>query len=177
MLKFTNSKQQELFDELLIAHYNSVFRNNASSQAVELASIASGNLVSAVQAALATLGGLHAPLDRSIQFLSQPDPITVADMHLTRGGRIPGWGNSFVDGKDPIWEKVEFLLCELYPDLMDKVAGVTRIFHEKGKSIYPNPSTYTAASVLVLGIKPELAAGVFIMGRLPGWMELAGKVL
>jgi|GEM_PF-1772651 len=166
-------KEMALFCAVQDAHYQSTFRDNLSTTAVKLAAYGSGDYTKALAAALSTLGGVHAPLVQTHQFLSCDDPPMAARHALDNGVRIPGWGSSFSKGApDPLWEKVAALLKEHWLPMYEKIDMVTAVLRMAGKDIHPNPSAYTAATAIILGMRADLAPYLFVAGRLQGWSEV-----
>lgn len=155
------------------AHRGSARRANVSSNALVCAAAAGVPFTSALVAALATLGGLHGPLTATQLLLEADEPEDLAREMLARGQKVPGWGNSFVKGHgDPAWEPVRELLSEGWGELTDKMDRVTAVLHGEKKYIFPNPSAYTAACAIVLGIRAEACAYLFVRGRLAAWADL-----
>lgn len=167
-------EEQRLLDSLYEAHFQSCFRENASSVAVAVTANASEDLPKAIVAAIMTMGGKHAPLEDTVRFLSLVSPADHAAVLLKRGEKIPGWGGTFQDGAiDPIWVQVEHLLKQFVPMMYFKLQSVTAVLKGHGKLLAPNPSAYTASVAISLGMPPKLAPYLFINGRLNGWAELA----
>jgi citrate synthase len=167
--------ESELFKQLLLTHHKSCFRDNASSMAVVLAADASGSLSKAIAAGIATMGGKHAPVEETTWFLSLENPAREVDSILKRGGKVPGWGGTYQKGKpDPLWDQVDTLIKTDSPVLYSKLLAVTNQFIiQHNKSLYPNPSAYTACVAIALGMPPKLTPYLFISGRITGWAELA----
>lgn len=165
--------EKTLLQVVLHAHYRSAFRDNLSSSAVKMATLGSGDYTKAIAAALSTLGGAHAPLVQTYQFLTSSDVASATRNGLAAKRRIPGWGNSFHKGEpDPVWTQVEVCLRLHWPDLAKKLDDVTGVLHAAGKNLFPNPSAFTVLAAIALGIPPHLAPYLFVMGRLQGWSEL-----
>lgn len=165
--------EKALLRAVLDAHYHSTFRDNLSTVAVKLSACGSGDYTKALAAALSTLGGVHAPLVQTHQFLSCEDPPMAARRLLDAGLKVPGWGSSFVKGeKDEKWLPVEKLLAEHWWPLYEKIDMVTAVLRMSGKDLHPNPSAYTAATAIILGMKADLAPYLFVAGRLQGWSEV-----
>ena len=157
------------------AHDISARRQNMSTVAMVNAAIGSGSYANGIAAACLSVGGVHAPLAESMALLSLDDPVAKVKQLLAAGSRVPGWGNSFIKGKpDPDWLEVDRMLAADWPDLYSKIADVTKFLHKNGKQVFPNPSTYTAAVALLVGMQPKLAAYLFIAGRLRAWTEIIG---
>jgi citrate synthase len=170
--------RQSLLRACLAAHRASAERPNISSETLRRAFAGSGSYTSALAAALSTLGGLHAPLAATVSFLAAAEPWKQVKGALEAGQRIPGWGSSFAKGgKDPLWLEVDGILAAEFPELTAKIEAVTMALHQAGKRIYPNPSCYTAATALALGMHPALAPWIFVAGRLDAWTGIIAKEL
>lgn len=163
-------QEQRLSDALMSAHFKSGFRSNISSNAVVNAAQGSGNFVSSIISALGTLGGSHAPLVETYDFILNPSADDVM-FRLESGGRVPGWGNSFHKGHpDQLWTEVDELLKE-FP-IYEHIQLITEALHRNSKNVYPNPSCYTAACAIVFEIPREAASFLFVQGRLTAWVNL-----
>lgn len=126
--------------------------------------------MSAMIAASLSIGGAHAPIRLTLDFLTSEDPEGAARRMLGHGIRVPGWGNSFEkNGVDPIWKPVDEVFRQLYPRLGEQLDRITAVLHEAGKMIYPNPSAYTAITAIVLDVPPAVAPYIFIVGRFNEW--------
>jgi citrate synthase len=170
--------EQQLIDALLRAHHESCFRNNPSTVTVTNAAAGSGCLSKAIAAGILCIGSKHAPLSQTVEFLDQPYPDTVVPIILGRGEKVPGWGGTFQKGKiDPIWDELDNLLRKLRPELSQKLDLVTAEFASLGKNLYPNPSAYTACVAITIGLPAQLAAYLFIAGRLSAWTQIAANYL
>jgi hypothetical protein len=51
------------------------------------------------------------------------------------------------------------------------------VLHQSGKHLNPNPSAYTAAVAIVVGLPAPLTPYLFIAARLDSWCNLAGRIL
>lgn len=152
-------EETKLFGLVLRAHAASALRNNVSTVALKHAAAGSGRIETALIAALASVGGVHAPIAATTAFLSNEpfELVQFADQVVTSGGRVPGWGNSFFKGKpDPDWQEVGRYLFA-WPDMDKKIQAVTELLHSHDKKIFPNAGCYTAATAIVLGMPPKLA--------------------
>lgn len=168
--------ERELIDAMFIAHHKSCFRDNASSYVVLTTASASGQIDKAIAAGMLTIGGFHGPLRESAHFLSLDDPAHKVSEALSNNLKIPGWGSSFFKGEpDPLWTGVDKML-ELHP-VGSKIYDVTARLHQLGKNLYPNPSAYTAAVGLTIGLPIVMTPYLFIAARLSAWTQLAGKVV
>lgn len=165
--------EQMLLNALLAAHDQAARRENASSVTLRVAFAGSGSYTSALAAALNALGGPHAPLVETYELLASEAPVMAATDILMRGGRVPGWGNSFIKRvPDPLFAEVADLLKEHWPEVNITLSGITDCLWRCEKLIFPNPSAWTAAAALVLGLPAELAPFLFVAGRLSAWTEL-----
>lgn len=159
------------------AHNASCDRPNVSSTAVVNAAVGSGDYTKAMATAILSIGGLHAPLAETINLLKMDDPAAGVRKCLENGWRVPGWGNSFEKGHpDPLWADFEKLL---FADAgwNIKFNAITKTLHDAGKDIYPNPSAYTAACAISIGLPDNLAPYLFIAGRLSAWTAMVGNCL
>jgi citrate synthase len=167
-------EEELLLDVLFDAHHRSSYRQNPSTVAVINAANGSGCLSNAISAGLNSLGVRHGPIVATTNFLSLPDPAASIPVLLNVGAKVPGWGGTFQkDAPDPVWHEIHDLLVT-YP-ISHKIAKVTEALHARGKTVYPNPSAYTAAVAIVLGIPPPIAPYLFIAARLSAWSVLAAR--
>jgi citrate synthase len=166
-------KPEQLLEAVLQAHRCSAHRENASSVVLRQVFSLTLDFGKALTAALATLGGVHAPLLQTFHFLSdsKEDVEARAKEMITHGLLVPGWGNSFYRGRrDPLWVEVDDLLHAQCPELGAKLDAVTALLQHK--QVYPNPSAYTVCCAMTLGLPAHQAICLFIEGRLPGWEEI-----
>lgn len=166
----TTEIKSRLFDAVFEAHHQSVFRDNPSTVAFRLAYQATGSFTNALSAALATLGGLHAPLAQTYDLLSNKSPADAAYRIVKSGGKVPGWGTSFKD--DAIWQPVAEIFREDFPESWYVLQQVTDVLHGFGKNVEPNPSAFTAMTVIAFGLPKEMAAWLFVSARLDAWAAL-----
>lgn len=159
--------EQMLVALLYTAHQKSTFRNNISTNVAINSAVGSGGYCNGIAAAILTLGGVHAPLLQGIEFLNG---IVETPLKSLPGGKVPGWGNSFIKGeKDPDWLEVDAKIKELHPQLYSRIEGVTNMLHKAGKEIYPNPGCYTAATAIILRMPAPIAPFLFVSARLEPW--------
>jgi citrate synthase len=169
-----------LVDELEIAHRRSAMRSNASTVALKNAAGGSGCLEMALAAALLTLGGRHAPIPKIYRLLDQPVSklLETVEERLCNKEKIEGWGNSFFKFQpDPDWVKVHQAIVENFPEMAQKLNGVTELLDAYKKKIHPNAGAYTAATAIILGIPAEISSYLLISARLPVWADLAQKAM
>lgn len=160
------------------AHHLSAFRQNVSTQVVQLVAAGSNDYTKAISAAISSVGGRHAPLSATMNLLQSVNPDAMVKRLLKDGLLVPGWGSSFNKGEaDPLWADVDSILSLNYFDLYQTIQTITRALHSAGKNIQPNPSTYTSACALALGIPAKVAPFIFITGRLSAWSEIAASQL
>jgi citrate synthase len=168
--------ESKLLQLTLEAHAASAFRGNASSGALCGVAGLHGTYTQALTAALSTLGGTHAPIAETYALLTAGD--TEAEARLLRKERLPGWGNSFHKGEpDPLWVEVANQLRLVNAALADRLDVITELLVAVGKKVLPNPSAYTAAVAITLGIPAHLAPWLFVQGRLLSWSQLFNHVV
>lgn len=168
--------EQKLLVAVLLAHAKSAYRENPSTQVVLATAKSSGDYLKAVAAGILTLGGQHAPIEESYDLLNADSPRTQAAALLAQGNRVPGFGSSFhKEGVDPLWLDVEKALAEANPKLSAEIAAITEGLTVK--RLWPNPSSFTAAAAITLGLPKKTAQALVLMGRLESWSQLAGGVL
>jgi len=166
----TNSNHARLFAAVKLAHAQSVFRQNPSSVAFQVAWLGSGDLGKSLTAALATLGGKHAPLAETYELLASRNPIVAVRELLFANRKVPGWGTSFKD--DEFWRPVAKLLETDFPERHAALREITAELHKHNILIEPNPSAYTASAGMALGLPKHLTAWLFVAGRLDAWCSL-----
>lgn len=169
-----NDVEQRLLAVLFQAHHLSCFRPNVSSITVANAAAGSNDVGKAIAAAILTLGGKHAPLEQTYLFLSRSEPDKSVSAIVKENGKVPGWGGTFQkDDPDPIWQDMDAVLRESYPSITEKIDKVTGELSRLGKKVGPNPSAYTAAAAIVLGLPAKLAVYLFLAARLEPWASIA----
>jgi citrate synthase len=164
-----DEKQQALLTAVLEAHAASATRNSISTNVCLNVGFGSGDYCKAMAAAILSIGDAHAPLDKVMEYLSKARSLRPTG--LQTDSIIPGWGNSFVKGHDPVWNEVRGLLSSGWPDLWQLIESTTEALHARGKPVFPNPACYTAACAIILNIPKEVAAWIFIEGRLRAWTD------
>lgn len=168
-----NEREFVLLNAVIAAHEASVERQNISSVTIANAARGSGDYVQTLCAALLTTGGPHAPIVSSYDLLDSTTPLDTAGATLARGDKLPGWGNSFHKGTgDPVWSEVNRLLDEHAPHVGEIIDSLTSYLHGQGKPVFPNPSCYTAAAAIALGIPRAASPFLLVIGRLNGWSKL-----
>lgn len=162
--------ENALLTALWDAHQAVAMRGNASGSAFTMAYQGSGDYTKALAAALATLGGRHGPIRETHQFLTIALAAVKLEWAPWVGVKIPGWGNSLVKGQnDPDFLRVRDHLENLNQKLVERIDAITGALHARGKRIYPNPSCWTAATAITVGLPAELSPYLFIAARLPVW--------
>lgn len=171
--------EAELLETLFRAHEKSAFRDNVSSVVVANAASGSGDIGKAIAAGILTLGKRHAPLKQTVELLNSSSPANeIVGWMLKAGMKIPGWGGSFQKGNhDPIWEEMRGLIADTHPDMARKLSEITDALACHGYTLYPNPSAYTAAAAIILGIPAQGAIFLFIAARLAPWTQIAFRNL
>lgn len=167
----------DLIEALFDGHFEIATGINPSFVALWNAFETHGDYFAALAAALASIGGKHAPIAEIAEFLenSAGAPVLAS---AESNARIPGWGNSFEKGA-PVkcMQPVDRLLVHVAPRLHQTIVSVTEALHGRGKRIYPNPGCYTAAVALALRCPPALAPFLFVQARLRPWTEALAAML
>lgn len=164
-----SEKQMELIGVILDAHRKSVFRDNISTVVLKATFEGSWSFQQAIASAILTFGGTHGPVESTMDIIGSPRPDFMAKMQLDMGNKVSGWGTSF---QDDIWEDVGIMIRNNWPAMINAVDMVTKVLHDAGKIVYPNPSCWTACSNIIVGIPRHLALLPVIQGRVTGWAEV-----
>ena len=121
--------------------------------------------------AIASLGGLHGPVEQAMKLLSDPGAIRTAEVLLQDGSKVPGWGSSFVkEDKDPVFDTLDRMLYDTGRNLWYLIVDITD--HLCSKDIYPNAACYTAACCILNEIPPCVAVKTLIKGRIDSWSDI-----
>jgi citrate synthase len=170
-----NESETILLEKTLDAHRAATFRQNLSSEVVKAAFAGNGHdFTKAAAAGLCTLGGLHAPIVQTYEFLDNitTNPAIAMDCYIAHN-KIPGWGSSFVKGKpDPVVDNVVIYIATGWKYIADRIDYVTNCLHQSGKNVFPNMACITAATAIILGIPKELSPVLLLQGRVMAWAEL-----
>jgi citrate synthase len=168
--------ETELINALFLAHHQSCYRDNISSDTLINAMVGSGDFSKAIAAAILTTGAVHAPIEDTYWFLLQAHPEKDVKKRLEADKKIPGWGGTFQKNEpDPIWHDVDQLIRRRHPDIGKILTDVTEALAENEKRIFPNPSAYTACVALALDVPPKVVTYLFIAARLSAWGHLVLK--
>lgn len=159
--------ERRLLEELYAAHHKSATRQNPSSVALQVAYQGSGSFTKGVVAALSSIGGPHGPIEATYDFLERGN----VRRWLELGLKIPGWGSSF-PLPDPDWEIFESCLANRFRNINTRIMDITTDLLEAGKVVLPNPSCFTAATAIAIGLPKHLSPILFIYGRLSAWGKL-----
>lgn len=160
---------------VLRAHAAAALDNRPVSSTVFAdAAKGSGDFGKACIAALATLGGEHAPITAARRFLYNPRR-TVYEM-LESGERVPGWGNAFYRYRpDPAWDAVALRLKVQHPQHHIRIDTISKELLACGKHLFPNAAAYTAVVAHIIDLPLGAEAALLLLGRVPAWVELWGR--
>jgi hypothetical protein len=164
-----SEKQTELMAAILEAHRKSVFRDNISTVVLKATFDGSWSFQQSIASAILTFGGTHGPVESTMDIIRSPRPDFMAKMQLEMGNKVAGWGTSF---QDDIWDDVGTMIVTNWPAMKDAIESVTKLLHDSGKIVHPNPSCWTAAFNIIVEIPRHLALWPVVQGRLPGWAEV-----
>jgi citrate synthase len=96
----------------------------------------------------------------------------VVQVMIRRGQMIAGFGNSFYKTSiDPAFNDVMAILQVSFPKVMARINELSGWLIEAGKPLYPNAALITAAVCSELGIRGGTETSLFILWRLPVWVN------
>ena len=61
--------------------------------------------------------------------------------------------------------------------MAETISSITAALFANGKTIYPNPATYTAATAIIIGMSEKIAPSLVLFGRLEAWTEILNDEL
>jgi citrate synthase len=167
-----NGEQKRLLDALCWAHQEAAKANrNVSTITMMNAMMGSGRIENGIAAAVLTLGHIHAPI-LAARGLYENGQKEVVQLMIRRGQRIAGFGNSFYKTSiDPAFNDVMAILQVSFPKVMARINELSGWLIEAGKPLYPNAALITAAVCSELGIRGGTETSLFILWRLPVWVN------
>jgi citrate synthase len=144
-----------------------------------VAASARADVVSCVSAALGPMAGpLHGTASRRVRALlddvAERGAARAVSAHLTRSGRLPGFGHAVYTDVDPRARELLDLLREVRTArrtlrLVDDV-GAEALGRGAG---HPNVDVALAALGHATGMVPDLAEPIFVVARTAGWIAHA----
>jgi citrate synthase len=167
-----NGEQKRLLDALCWAHQEAAKANrNVSTVTMMNAMMGSGRIENGIAAAILTLGHIHAPLLQA-RGLYENGEREVVQLMINRGQKIAGFGNSFYKTSiDPAFNNVMELIGISFPRIMERLNELSGWMAEAGKPLYPNAALITAAVCSELKIRGGTETSLFILWRLPVWVD------
>jgi citrate synthase len=177
---------KQIMDLVYDAHYKASQRENASSQAVIQAWYMNGNnLKESLVAGLMNLGGIHAPIKNTYEWLQKVYKYNVFDEqeskmfsvkcntiiyeHIAKKKKLPGLGSSVVKGQpDPLLND----LCDALSKYNHIWGFMRGSYVVQEKDLWPNLSYYTAIACLDQNYNIDFCEEVMIRARVSGWCEL-----
>ena len=168
-----NAEQSRLLQAVIDAHQKAAQVNkNVSSITFLQAAAGSGRLEAAMAAAILTIGHLHAPLTGA-RWLYEKATREAILMMVQQGTKVPGFGNSFHKDKvDPVWDDVLTILRFSFPKVDARLNELVGWMLEAGKPLYPNAALFTAAVCSELKIRGGTETSLFVLWRLPMWVDM-----
>jgi len=162
--------ESDLKNELIKTHSKLAQRNNASSNTIINSAQLGKDFFTAVASALLTLGETHGPLTQTANLFSHPNPVNYVLNLLDNNLLIPGWGSSFVKGKeDPAFDTIKNILQEKHEDVYKIIGDITAALHLEEKKLFPNAACYTIATMFALDLDPRMSFKLFITSRIDWW--------
>lgn len=156
------SENPALMELLIRAHQEAAESNsNASSQLCQIASAGSGDFSKGMIAAIASIGGMHAPLYQARMVYRHATKEWIANQKI-----VPGFGNSFYKGSiDPSFVNLDAVLRVTYPEVSARIDEL----HGWVKKVYPNAALYTAAVCELCKVPDGIESVLFVISRAPVW--------
>lgn len=153
---------EELLECLIDAHQRAARSNtNASSQLAMIASNGSGDFSKGVMAAVASIGGAHAPLQQARMVYRHATKEWIEAQRI-----VPGFGNSFYkDSIDPSFKELDSKLRKDHPEAAARIDEL----HGYVKKVHPNAALYTAAVCEICMVPDGIESSLFIISRVPIW--------
>lgn len=172
----TTIERQEVWNLLREAHRVGARRQCASTISLLNSYQATQDSTKAITAAIACLGGKHAPIPEIMAFwhnvFHSGNPEMVLAQSLRHDPMVPGFGNSFVKGWDE--EQLGELRRVMCVVMKNEMAMLRRLEHhvKEYKPIWPNLGMFTAIVFTERGIPLRHAMGYTVLLRIEAWMEL-----
>lgn len=168
--------------ELKKAHSESVFRDNPSTVACDLAMKSGASIPACFASAILTLSpgdAGHGTVPAAAGLLKDAARRDVKGaLAVFFGSKIPGFGNSFAPKgeQDPIWEPLEDRLRhDRSPNYLVAQQLETRLL-ETCRDLKMNPAMFTAIVGLDMGLKTDYElVGLFIECRVAAWAKLMAE--
>jgi citrate synthase len=151
--------------------------NNASSAAMLNATFGSGRIENGIASAVLSIGGKHGPLEAARGTYEWATPSNIRSQ-IELNQMIPGFGNSFFkDRIDPAWQPVHDFILLSFPKMAERIGDLTRWVRTPTKrDLCPNAALYTAATCSECHFRRGTESLLFILARLPVWVDLATQV-
>jgi len=167
-----NGEQKRLLDALCWAHQEAAKVNrNVSTVTMMNAMMGSGRIENGIAAAILTLGHIHAPI-LAARGLYENGEKEVVQLMIRRGQKIAGFGNSFYKTSiDPAFNDVMNILNVSFPKAIARINELSGWMIEAGKPLYPNAALITAAVCSECKIRGGTESSLFILWRLPVWVD------
>ena len=167
--------ERERFDilsSLWDAHRNSAIENESGSKVVaRIIGEGSGSFGHSACGAILSVGSKHGPIleaRRVLVGLSPDEAFSIA----TKGGIIPGFGNSFFrDGIDPAWQGTFNLLALKCRNEIAILMAINEAIGRAGHKIFPNAAGISAVACEALGLPYGIEDAIFIMPRMNVWLS------
>lgn len=166
-----NAEQVRLLQATIDAHQKAAKNRNVSTVVMQQAAAGSGRLENGIAAAILTLGHLHGPI-REARGLYELGEKSVVITMLHGGRKVAGFGNSFHKTSiDPAWGDVMDIIRISFPKIDARINELCSWMIEGGRPLYPNAALLTAAVCSELKIRGGCESALFILWRLPVWVD------
>jgi citrate synthase len=174
-----DERKSRLLGLTVIAHQQACTNNqNASKEICKCVAKCGGRIEGGIASAILSLGGTHAPLaDAREMYLRGNHFLISKKLSENSNYKVPGFGNSFFrDSVDPAWIPVDSFLKESFPLSRDKITQLKNdVELATGKRLFPNAALFTAAVCEICEIPIGMESSIFILSRLPIWMDYASR--
>lgn len=177
----------ELVSALFAAHREAAIANdNASKLCVQQAWGGSGRFENAIIAGMATIGALHAPLVAARELYENPHRYIRIRAMISKGERVPGFGNAFYSMGDPAFSQVWDVICggghtgryhaqwRVAFEMIQAYAYGRNCSTNNG-SCSPNAALLTAIVASICEVPRGLEPALFALARIPAWAQLCGE--
>lgn len=164
-----------LLHTIISAHRKVATEDNISAISFK-ASMRGGNTYAhAIASGILATGFRHAPIEqtrvRLFEWGNLKDSLLPIRQMIERGIVIPGFGHDVI--KDMIDPVFQIPFAALKDETRNHLATIAAMISEKrGKPIYPNAASITAAVAHELALPPGGETVIFLIGRSTGWITL-----
>lgn len=156
---------------VLKAHTESAELNdNVSSAAVRNCAAGNPGTLSPIASAILSLGQTHGPVTEARE-IWRAGPEYVEAL-ISRGKKVPGFGNSFYPEGDPKWFPVREIIRQSFHFEEARLEEMYRQAEFKSETLHPNAAMFTAITAEIIGLLHGHEALLLLLPRLPVWFRI-----